>query len=358
MKKKFARYLLQFSLLTLTLAACGPGRKTIQDSGLASVQINELATDGFDSYQFGMKPSASDGTVLNPQTYQRGAKTIEAKVKPGEYTILLDYYKGGKKVYSADYCVDAPAEFNKVRTLIPGPNNLKILVCDTQGTAPTSDVTIDPVLQGKTAATELDKACTPAVEFHADEAQGAGILTRQFSDTNAMMKDAAHKVCTLLYRQVAEVPRITKISLTIKDMDGVAYTAGSDVSFSGNYIQIFAQSHSEAEVKSELMGAIIHEFTHIYQKSAGSPSWEIEGMADFVRHQAGYVSNSKRYKGGSYTDSYNTTAFFFVYLNGKYKDFAYRLNLAASAWPAGDMAFVELTGKTVDVLWAEYQSSL
>jgi hypothetical protein len=65
-------------------------------------------------------------------------------------------------------------------------------------------------------------------------------------------------------------------SITVKKMDGVAYTAGTNVFVSEKWTQ--------DQMNGEAIGAILHESVHVVQQYHGhGPSWLVEGIADYVR---------------------------------------------------------------------------
>jgi hypothetical protein len=209
------------------------------------------------------------------------------------------------------------------------------------------------------ADTPLDIACTPkTIDFQNLDPNGGGkVFTDHVADPVAFLKEAAHRVCTILYKNPSEVRSTPKVTLIIKPggPDDVADTGGPTTRFYSQYLQKLG-SRKPAEIEDEISGVIHHEFAHIYQNFGGDFP-VIEGMADFVRYRSGFIPDSNRDKGGAWTDGYQTTAFFFVYLDTKYPDFGYKLNQAAASWPGDDKAFANITGKDVATLWKEYQAS-
>jgi hypothetical protein len=115
------------------------------------------------------------------------------------------------------------------------------------------------------------------------------------------------------------------------------------------------------DVAAEVEGILAHELTHGYQNShAAPPSWLIEGIADSVRIKAGLHLLRTVKPGGHWTDSYTTTAFFFVWLDDRYPGFLHRLNLMLreGSAPWTEAAFSELTGFEVATLWDDFQASI
>ena len=89
-------------------------------------------------------------------------------------------------------------------------------------------------------------------------------------------------------------------------------------------------------------------------------AWLVEGVADFVRHSAGFLPDTQRMAGGAYNDGSTTTAFFLIWLDAHYPDFVYELNLSLNpndgvTWTP--QAFLDITGQNVNDLWTAYQAS-
>lgn len=134
---------------------------------------------------------------------------------------------------------------------------------------------------------------------------------------------------------------------------GVAATGNGRVVFSPLYMT----NHPED------IDVVTHEVMHIVQNYGNSrgPGWLTEGIADYARYKFG-VNNIKakwaltEYKAGqSYTNSYRTTARFLNWLetsghagivktlDAQLRDHTY----TAQTWK-------DITGKTLDELWADY----
>ena len=115
---------------------------------------------------------------------------------------------------------------------------------------------------------------------------------------------------------------LTNYTVTVKDMDGVAYTSGADVSVSKQWIQ--------DQMNGEAIGSLVHESVHVVQQypHGDAPGWIVEGMADYVRwfryepqsHGADIVWMRKQGKTFSphYDDSYRVSANFLSWVTEKY----------------------------------------
>ncbi len=134
---------------------------------------------------------------------------------------------------------------------------------------------------------------------------------------------------------------------------GVAATSNARVVFN----PVYMENHPED------IDVVTHEVMHIvqgYGYSSG-PVWLTEGIADYVRSKYGINNPGAKWsmpdykEGQSYKNSYRITARFFTWIDEKVnpgtikkidqslRDHIYNVNL----WK-------ELTGKTLDELWADY----
>jgi Peptidase of plants and bacteria len=127
---------------------------------------------------------------------------------------------------------------------------------------------------------------------------------------------ARHKLAPVLAawypKIVAELPSTgytapAAYSVTVRKMDGVAYTTGTNVFVSERWIQ--------DQMNGEAIGSLVHESVHVVQQYGHShaPSWLVEGIADYVRwfkyepqsHGADIVWMRKQ--GGDFSPRYNAS---------------------------------------------------
>lgn len=155
-------------------------------------------------------------------------------------------------------------------------------------------------------------------------------------------------------------PTWVAITMTA-DYRGVAATAGTRIScglawFKRNY-------------NGEGPGAVIHELVHVVQRygrvrgGATNPGRLVEGLADYIRwFQYEPVPTGTRPRNpdkASFTDSYRTTAGFLNFVAQHHdRQIVAKLNAAMRQGKYRDALWKELTGKTVDELWAEYVAAL
>ena len=191
------------------------------------------------------------------------------------------------------------------------------------------------------------------------------MFNRVIPDPIATMKSVACRVCTILYRDPAEVTRNpASISLRIYDFNGVANAGGGNINFSSRHV---ANYDAPDDALFEYMGVLLHETAHLYQFNRGSGGL-IEGMADFVRVRAGHHRMNRRRPGGAWTDAYTTSGFFFSWLAGPGglqtdgrmpadPDIGWAINQQMrDQW--SEQVFVDRLGQNVNTLWNEYQQAI
>ncbi|KAI3804706.1 hypothetical protein L1987_26451 [Smallanthus sonchifolius] len=142
--------------------------------------------------------------------------------------------------------------------------------------------------------------------------------------------------------------------LKIGDTEVPAYTLNNDIHVSAKYIQGYT-----GDVKTEFTGILYHEMTHVWQwfGKGQAPTWVTEGIADYVRLKAGYPARGwvNPGEGNRWDEGYSVTARFLDYCNGLRNGFVAELNKKLRDGYS-DHFFVELLGKPVDQLWAEYKA--
>ncbi|CAM6089177.1 unnamed protein product [Calypogeia fissa] len=119
---------------------------------------------------------------------------------------------------------------------------------------------------------------------------------------------------------------------------------------------------------NEITGLLIHESTHAWQNNNGDYSADtafrgiIEGTADYMRlkseHYVVSPTVAERQAGGNWSDGYSTTAYFLDWIDEtQVPNFVNKLNAMMVDSFTADF-FENITGKSVDQLWSEYQTFL
>jgi hypothetical protein len=169
------------------------------------------------------------------------------------------------------------------------------------------------------------------------------------------------KIVALLPSEGFNAP--TNYTITVKDMDGVAYTSGTDVSVSKQWIQ--------DQMNGEAIGSLVHESVHVVQQYdfGDAPGWLVEGMADYVRwfryepqsHGADIVWMRHLGKNFSphYDDSYRVSANFLNWIAEKYDtNIVTEVNAALRDDKYTSDFWKQHTGKTVQELDAEWRQGI
>lgn len=182
------------------------------------------------------------------------------------------------------------------------------------------------------------------------------VFTQLVPDYRAMLFGRVTTVNQWLYPN-AGGPDVDSIILELFRFDGVAYASTDYLAVNADYVESYLDANGAREAAFEVEGILTHEIAHFYQYGQGAPGWLVEGIADWVRLSAGY-GNWMTSPNGNYTDGYQVTASFLHWIAGTYgADFVVELNARIGESGYSDGFFVELTGKTVDQLWTEYQAS-
>ena len=139
------------------------------------------------------------------------------------------------------------------------------------------------------------------------------------------------------------------IKLTFLPMEGVAWTANTDIHISADWV---------TKRDTNDFGMVIHEMTHIVQNyHGGGQGWLTEGIADYVRYryfEPGVLKPHITEK-SSYREGYKTTAAFLIWLaENKDPQIVVKLNSASRENRPVIPIFKESTGLDLDDLWHEF----
>jgi hypothetical protein len=137
----------------------------------------------------------------------------------------------------------------------------------------------------------------------------------------------------------------------------VAETSGSHITLNGGY---------QNQAPNDL-GWLTHELTHVVQGYTGNaPGWFTEGMADYGRYYyAPPGANPSSWNiltppksSDNYTDGYGVAARFLIWLQEqKSSTIVDQLNKTIQNHQDFNTTFQQLTGGTVDQLWAQYKAN-
>ncbi|KAI6120722.1 hypothetical protein EDD16DRAFT_1705636 [Pisolithus croceorrhizus] len=164
-----------------------------------------------------------------------------------------------------------------------------------------------------------------------------------------------------LYTPLTAPRHVKTITLVLRSFDGVAYTFGThvdkEIHLSLDYI-----AGSVPRAKDEIEGVLVHEVVHCYQYNGLNtcPGGLIEGIADFVRLNAGYVPPHWKPAGGDKWDKgYDTTAYFLSWIEQRCGRGTVRtLNAFLKDRKYDTKIFLAVAGDSVDVLWNTYCQEL
>jgi hypothetical protein len=138
--------------------------------------------------------------------------------------------------------------------------------------------------------------------------------------------------------------------------NGIAATGGGRIVYNPEWFQ---KNPNDIDI-------VTHEVMHIVQNYGRNriPGWVTEGIADYARYKYGLYNKEANWsltelkEDHKFNSSYRITARFFTWLeNHKNKEIIDRLDSAAREGAYQDSFWKDLTGKTVEELWAEYIQS-
>ena len=191
----------------------------------------------------------------------------------------------------------------------------------------------------KTPRVTIDTSAAPDL---AEWGKNAGVLVAQWYPI----------VWNLLGTKDAKPASEIKVTFQLKQ-DAPAYATGSGIFVSVPWVR----AHPDD------FGMMIHEMTHLiqaYPDSNSTPGWLVEGIADYIRWWR-YEPEAPRPRiteKNKYTDAYRVTAYFLAYLTHKYDHaLVQKLDSAMKKRQYNSSLFEASTGKTLDVLWAEFVAS-
>ncbi|HEV2327492.1 MAG TPA: GH92 family glycosyl hydrolase [Verrucomicrobiae bacterium] len=152
-------------------------------------------------------------------------------------------------------------------------------------------------------------------------------------------------------------------TITVQDMNGVAYTTGTNV--------FVSEQWCNDQMDRQAIGSLVHESVHVVQQYQFDdvPSWLVEGMADYIRwfkyepQSHGADIEWMRRQGAnfspSYDGSYRISANFLNWVTQKYdQNIVTEVNAAAREDKYTNDFWKQRTGKTLQELGAEWKSEI
>ncbi|XP_074270040.1 uncharacterized protein LOC141593014 isoform X2 [Silene latifolia] len=202
-----------------------------------------------------------------------------------------------------------------------------------------------------------------AVEYtvtnNAITTQGGIIFTKQIGDSYAQQTlSNATNFIWQIFQETNNSDRksVNHVYLIIVPSlvpNAVAHTSNNKIQFTAEYLADY-----NGDVKTEFTGVIFHEMTHVWQwyGNGQANGGLIQGIADYVRLKAGYIEHewAQPGDGSSWDEGYSVTARFLDYCDGLMSGFVAQLNNKMKYGYSDDF-FKDLLGKSVDLLWSDYQ---
>ncbi|XP_057795870.1 uncharacterized protein LOC131011979 [Salvia miltiorrhiza] len=174
--------------------------------------------------------------------------------------------------------------------------------------------------------------------------------------TLEIMKDINYFIWDI-FQQYNESERkaVELVKVFIQQYDGAeAITYGENVNVSALYLQGY-----QGNLKWEYTSLLHHELTHVFQWNGEgqAPVGLVEGMADYMILKSNYYppAFAKAGTGDRWDQGYDFTARFLEYCEELRSGFVAELNKKMRHSFSEDL-FVELMGKPLPQLWAEYKA--
>lgn len=163
-------------------------------------------------------------------------------------------------------------------------------------------------------------------------------------------------------RTSCSYPPVRSITLILHNCDPIAFTTGKEIDDEHKEIHLkldYLASIEPERLRSEILGVVTHEMVHCWQWSNNAPGGPIEGIADWVRLDAGLApKGAKRKKMEKWDQGYMDTAFFLDWLEtdrcGQGTVRALNGWIGKRAYQE-DEIWWEICGARVDQLWLDYQ---
>lgn len=229
-----------------------------------------------------------------------------------------------------------------------------------------------PDQNAKISAIEILKQNSSAAPFVIQAVDGKCAIAIDTSAAPELADWADHKLAPVLAEWY---PKITAMlpsdgftapagyTITVQDMDGVAYTTDTNV--------FVSEKWCNDEMDKQAVGSLVHESVHVVQQYQFNdvPSWLVEGMADYIRwfkyepqsHGADIVWMRRQGKdlSPSYDGSYRISANFLDWVTQKYDaNIVTEVNAVAREDKYTDDFWKQRTGKTLQELGAEWKSEI
>ncbi|KAK0310829.1 suppressor of tub2 mutation [Friedmanniomyces endolithicus] len=208
---------------------------------------------------------------------------------------------------------------------------------------------------------------TPKIRLHLDDIShdGSSIFLSNVKG-NEDLEQQVQNVLNLLYDHDTPQPPTRSVTLVLRAFPGVAYTTGIELDNDHKEIHINLDYivNQKSEPRHEILGVICHELVHCFQWAAEGTcnGGLIEGVADYVRLNAGLAAKHWRQEaGGKWDGGYQHTGYFLQYLEDRFgAGTMKKLNQGLRKGPFDEKKLFGpcCGGREVEQLWKEYAEEL
>jgi hypothetical protein len=208
----------------------------------------------------------------------------------------------------------------------------------------------------------------PKIRLHLEDLSHNGCsVFLSHTKGNEDLGQQVQNVLNLLYGHPDSArPGTRSVTFILRSFEGIAYTTGTELDDDHKEIHLSTSflSKIKTDPRYEILGVICHELVHCFQFNAEGtcPGGLIEGIADFVRLNAGLAARHwKQEAGGKWDAGYQHTAYFLQWLEEKFGDGTMRrLNAGLKEGKYDEKRLFRgcCAGKEVQDLWKEYGEEL
>ena len=204
---------------------------------------------------------------------------------------------------------------------------------------------------------------------------GQAALERVMPDLTDVIHQVSLGVAQKLYHNVTEINVFESLTFETGEYDFPAAKAGTDkdmvLLFDLNHIANL-EGQGDQALRDEVIGVLWHELTHGYNNVPDSGVYQpgnelhsyLEGLANYIRIDAGYLNLSPDWIESWNQDAYNQTSLFLKWVaeTNRNTDFIREFNATArnvSSW-SFDKAFKAIFGEQrgINEVFGEYQAHL
>ncbi|MGB1199935.1 MAG: basic secretory protein-like protein [Cognaticolwellia aestuarii] len=299
-------------------------------------------------------------------------------VAPGEYVIFKDTSLANPTSWQWTFEGGEPATSTERSPLVHyhelGPKTVTLVAANDKGE---SELVKEYFIRVWDENNPWDGFTQPDINFvkNNPDHPGQALLEQVLPDLEEQIQSISLQIAKKLYNNVTEVKVFNSVQFETGLYDFPAAKAGTDehmvLLFDLQHIANVAQQGDDA-LRNEVLGVLWHELTHGYNMVPDSGVYQagnelhsyLEGLANYIRVDAGYLDLQPGWIESWNQDAYNQTSLFFKWVADTHRntDFIRLFNASADSiegW-SFDKAFKSIFGEErgIEQVFGEYQTYL